>query len=124
MPSPDDPTYDDAAVRAAIERELPELTPVRAQHLARGWDHDVFTINDIWAFRFARHALASAALDVEIPLLAELAPQLPAAIPVIRYAGQIAPGGLRFAGHRLLPGVSLCDAGPAAEPEQRALLAT
>ncbi|MET0384949.1 MAG: phosphotransferase [Polyangiales bacterium] len=124
MPSPADPTYTEAEVLGLVARDHPALGATRARHLSRGWDHDVFVVDEVWAFRFARHALAAAALPLEQLLLPRLASQLPAALPIIAWSGLI-PGssGLRYAGHRLLPGLSVCDAGWHAQPERRATLA-
>jgi aminoglycoside phosphotransferase (APT) family kinase protein len=107
----DDPIYAPELAAALIARDCPELVPVRISRFGRGWDHDVFVVNDRWVFRFPRNAPAAEAIEVERELLPWLAPHLPCPIPRPRYHGTLdGRPGWNFAGYALLPGTTICDA--------------
>jgi aminoglycoside phosphotransferase (APT) family kinase protein len=106
----DDPSIDVERARGLVAAAFPELALTEVQRLGRGWDHDVFLIDRVWAFRFPRNAAAARAMALELGLLPWLALRLPCAIPEPRWAaGFEATLGWKFAGHRCIPGATLCD---------------
>jgi aminoglycoside phosphotransferase (APT) family kinase protein len=117
----DDPTTPIEVARACIESLAPELAPARVVSLGRGWDHDVFRVNDAWVFRFPRNDDADAALEKELALLPWLAPKLPLAIPALSWHGREQRTGWRFVGHRFIAGRTVADAG--LDPRARERLA-
>jgi aminoglycoside phosphotransferase (APT) family kinase protein len=112
VPSADDPTFDAERAAALISDAFPSLRPVRVSHLGRGWDHDVYLANEAWVFRFPRNGAAASAVPRELALLPWLAPQLPVTIPSPVWDCVIeGTPGWRIAGHPLIPGRTVCDAG-------------
>ncbi len=88
-----------------IEAQFPALAPASVRPLGEGWDNLVFAVNDRWAFRFPRRAVAVPFIAREARLLPQLAPHLPLPIPVPHFTG--APGAdypWPFLGYTLLPG--------------------
>jgi aminoglycoside phosphotransferase (APT) family kinase protein len=93
------------SVARVIERQFPELAPVRASYLNAGMDSVAYRVNDRWVFRFPMRDAVERQLHVERALLPVIAPRLPIAIPSFRYWGR--PSSefpMRFAGYEMLPG--------------------
>jgi aminoglycoside phosphotransferase (APT) family kinase protein len=92
-------------VRRLIGGQFPEL-PVRALRLfAEGWDNAVWLVDDEWAFRFPRRAIALPGVGHELGVLPILAPLLPLAIPVPAFVGRPGQGyPWPFFGSRLIAG--------------------
>lgn len=80
---------------------------VHAAWLGAGDFCDACLVNDVYVFRFARHAAASAALRVECCLLPVLRQRLSIAVPAVEFAGRRADTGQAMMGYRLLPGEPL-----------------
>ena len=100
-----------AEAAALVAAQFPGLAPVSARPLAAGWDNTAFLINETFVFRFPRRAVAVDLLIRESGLLPTLAPLLPVAVPVPLFCG--APTDnfpWPFAGYRLIPGRSACQA--------------
>lgn len=91
--------------RRLIADQFPELRDAPVRQLAAGWDNTVFVVDEQWAFRFPRRAIAIPGVEREMELLATLAERVPAPIPVPRYRGAPGPAfGWPFFGARLLDG--------------------
>jgi len=74
--------------RSLIETQFPELGGATIAEVAAGWDNVVFLVDDRWAFRFPRRAIAIAGVEREIRTLPRLAPHLPMPIPEPRFVGR------------------------------------
>jgi aminoglycoside phosphotransferase (APT) family kinase protein len=68
-------------VAALIEEQHPDLA-APLQRVANGWDNVIFRLGEDLAVRLPRRAVAVALIEHEQLWLPELAPQLPAPIPV------------------------------------------
>jgi aminoglycoside phosphotransferase (APT) family kinase protein len=121
LPRHDDPVISLEQAGALIEAQVADLRPAHLRHFGRGWDHEVFLVNEAWVFRFPRNELAAAALETEIALLPWLSARLPLAIPVPVWIGRVEETGWRFAGHACIAGATACDAD--LDEEARARLA-
>lgn len=98
--------------RRLIEAQFAELRGVPIRPLATGWDNAVFVVDDRWAFRFPRRAIAVPGVEREIEALPRLAGHLPLPIPEPAWIGGPADDyPWPWFGAPLLPGVELADAG-------------
>lgn len=70
-----------------------------------GYDFEVAIVDDEWVFRFPRRAAVEEALEVEIVLLATVAPVLPVDVPSFEYISR----DPLFVGYRLIRGEPLID---------------
>lgn len=96
---------DEALARRLIEEQFPELAGARVRLLAAGWDNTVFAVDDRWAFRFPRRAMAIPGVEREMEHLPRLARMLPVPIPEPRFLGTpTAEYGWPFFGAPLLGG--------------------
>jgi aminoglycoside phosphotransferase (APT) family kinase protein len=105
-------TVDAALVRGLLADQFPELDASSACLLGEGWDNSVWAVEDTWAFRFPRRAIAIPGVEREIAVLPRLAPLLPAPIPTPTFVG--VPGDRfpwPFFGAPILGGVEPADAG-------------
>jgi aminoglycoside phosphotransferase (APT) family kinase protein len=75
------------AARALIEAQFPELRGTSLREIDAGWDNVVYLVDERWAFRFPRRAIAVAGVEREIEVLGRLAPQLPIPIPTPAWIG-------------------------------------
>ena len=108
-----DPEVEVDAERARhlIAGQFPELRGASISELAAGWDNVVFVVDERWAFRFPRRAIAVPGVGREIEVLGRLAGHLPLLIPRPTWVG--APDGeypWPWFGAPLLPGVELAEA--------------
>lgn len=78
---------DEALVRALVAEQVPEVDPSSARLLGEGWDNSVWILEERWAFRFPRRAIAIPGVEREIEVLPRLAPLLPVSIPEPRFVG-------------------------------------
>jgi aminoglycoside phosphotransferase (APT) family kinase protein len=98
--------------RALIEAQFPELRGVSVTEVAAGWDNVVHLVDDRWAFRFPRRAIAIPGVEREIEVLPRLSAHLPLPIPEPRFVG--APSDeypWPWFGAAYLPGVELAESG-------------
>lgn len=105
-----------ASYRAALEEKFPALLVNTLEYLSEGWDSVACVVNDKWLFRFPkRQSVAERLINIEVPLLATLAPHLPLPVPHFEYvaleAGHAYPWP--FAGYLFLPGEQLDNCPPA-----------
>ena len=102
---------DEPLVRGLLADQFPELDAASARFLGEGWDNSVWVVEERWAFRFPRRAVAIPGVERELITLSRLAPLLRVPIPVPRFIG--VPSD-RFAwpffGASLLTGVEPADA--------------
>ena len=74
--------------------------------LAEGWDNSVWVVDERYAFRFPRRAVAVPLLERELSALPKLAPLLPLPVPRPAFVGEPADGyPWPFVGAELIPGV-------------------
>ena len=104
-------TVDEALARRLLEGQFPDLASLPIVMLGSGWDNTVYTVGGEWVFRFPRREVVLPGLRLEIEFLPQLAPLLPAAIPMPERIGEPSEAfPWPFFGARLLPGVELADA--------------
>lgn len=109
--------------RTLIETQFPELRGASIREIGAGWDNVVHLVDDRWAFRFPRRAIAIPGVEREIEVLPRLAPHLPLPIPEPRWIGTpTADFGWPWFGAPYLPGVELAEA--ALPDERRVALGT
>jgi aminoglycoside phosphotransferase (APT) family kinase protein len=72
---------DDSLVRTLLAEQFPEFDASSARLLGEGWDNSVWAVEEAWAFRFPRRAIAIPGVEREIAVLPVLAPLLPVPIP-------------------------------------------
>src|SRR4051812_22523490 len=104
-------TVDEELARELLAEQFPDLAALPIVLLGSGWDNTVFTVGEEWVFRFPRREVVLPGFRLELEFLPQLAPLLPAPIPVPEHVG--APSDAfpwPFFGARMLPGVELCDA--------------
>jgi aminoglycoside phosphotransferase (APT) family kinase protein len=78
----------------------------RLRELAEGWDNSVWVVDERYAFRFPRRAVAIPLLERELTALPKLAPLLPLPVPRPAFVGKPADGyPWPFFGAELIPGV-------------------
>lgn len=101
---------DEELVRRLLAR-FPELEVRSLRMLAEGWDNSVWVVDERYAFRFSRRAIAIPGVEREIAVLPRLAPLLSLPVPrpvLVGDPGKCYPWP--FFGCELLPGVEAGDA--------------
>jgi aminoglycoside phosphotransferase (APT) family kinase protein len=102
---------DGELARRLIGHQFPELDGASLRPLGEGWDNTVWLVDERWAFRFPRRAIAIPGVRRELAALPHLAPLLPVGIPDPVFAGRPALGyPWPFSGAAALPGVEAGDA--------------
>ena len=102
---------DGTLVRALLAEQFPELDADSARRLGEGWDNSVWVVEESWAFRFPRRAIAIAGVEREIAVLPRLAPLLSVPVPEPRFVGVASERfPWPFFGAALLSGAEVCDA--------------
>ena len=97
---------------ALIGEQFPELKDAPVRQVAAGWDNVVHLVDERWAFRFPRRAIAIPGVEREIAILPRLAPNLPLPIPVPRFVGApTADYPWPWFGADYLPGMEIAEAG-------------
>jgi len=92
-----------------IERQFPELAPVRLEPFGVGWDNVALLVNGNLVFRFPRRKIAVGLMSNEIRVLQKIAPRLPLPIPVPTFLGDSdSEYPYPFAGYALIPGTTAC----------------
>ncbi|HYI75918.1 MAG TPA: phosphotransferase [Gaiellaceae bacterium] len=74
-------------VRSLLSEQFPDLDAGSARLVGEGWDNSVWVVEEAWAFRFPRRAIAIPGVEREIAVLPLLAPLLPAPIPEPHFVG-------------------------------------
>lgn len=125
------PWQSDIAVSAELARsliesqfpsEFPSRTPADVKPFGSGWDNAAFLVNDANVFRFPRRKLAVPFMEAEIRVLPWLGPQLPVAVPILKWIGRLTePYPWPFAGYPRIRGRTACCFG--LDAEQRTALA-
>jgi len=101
---------DDALVRALLAEQFPELDAASARLLGSGWDNSVWVVEEHWAFRLPRRAVAAPLVERELTVLPRLAPLLPVAIPEPSFVGTPSRRyPWSFFGCELLPGREVAE---------------
>ena len=106
-----DVAIDEKLVRALVAEQFPELEARSVRLLGEGFDNAVWLIDEEWAFRFPRRAIAVPLVTRELAVLTRLAPLVPVAIPAPAFVGIESVRFPRpFFGHRILRGIELAEA--------------
>jgi aminoglycoside phosphotransferase (APT) family kinase protein len=98
----------DEPLARRLLRRFPELELRSLRPFAEGWDYTIWVVDEVWAFRFPRRAIAVPGVEVEIRTMPFLAPKLPLPVPSAELVGE--PGDdfpWPFFGARLLAGREL-----------------
>jgi aminoglycoside phosphotransferase (APT) family kinase protein len=102
---------DEPLVRRLLT-QFPELEAPSLRRLAEGWDNSVWIVDERYAFRFPRRAVAIPGIEREIDVLPRLAPLLPLPVPRPVFFGAPVDGyEWPFFGSELLAGGEIGDAG-------------
>ena len=113
----------DQALARRLLAQFQELEILSLRPFAAGWDYAIWIVNDEWAFRFPRRAVAVPGIEREISILPELAPSLPLPVPVAEFVGvPTEEFPWPFFGSRLLPGRELSELHLSDETRQRIAL--
>jgi aminoglycoside phosphotransferase (APT) family kinase protein len=111
---------EEGLARRLIGGQFPELEPASLRLIGEGWDNTVWLVDERWAFRFPRRAIAIAGVEREIAVLPVLAPRLPLPIPAPVFTGRPANGyPWPFFGAAYLPGGDVLGAALSAEARMR-----
>lgn len=106
-----DITIDEPLVRALLAEQFPELDAFSVRLLGEGFDNSVWAVDDEWAFRLPRRAIAVPLVARELAVLSRVASLLPIPVPVPAFVGAESTDFPRpFFGHRILPGVEAAEA--------------
>jgi aminoglycoside phosphotransferase (APT) family kinase protein len=106
-----DVVIDEVLVRALLAEQFPELDARSVRLVGEGWDNAVWLVDDTWAFRLPRRAIAVPLVARELAVLSRLATLVPAPVPVPEFVGVESGRFSRpFFGHRLLAGGELAAA--------------
>jgi aminoglycoside phosphotransferase (APT) family kinase protein len=101
----------EALVRALLADQFPELPARSVRLLGEGFDNAVWLVDETWAFRFPRRAIAVGLVARELAVLSRLAQLVPIPVPVPSHVGTESEQFPRpFFAHRLLPGVEAAEA--------------
>lgn len=95
--------FDAAAIRQALNAEIPDLEIESLKIIETGWDHLVAEVNEKWIFRFPRKKASIKNLQREKKLLAYLKSYISLAVPQYQFFGK----KIAFAGYQKLPGIHL-----------------
>lgn len=76
---------DEGLVRRLLARFPSSRSALR--RLAEGWDNSVWVVDERFAFRFPRRAIAIPGIEREIAVLPTLAPLLPLPVPCPVFVG-------------------------------------
>lgn len=88
-----------------IGAQFPELADAPIRFLAAGFDNTVFAVDDRWAFRFPRRAVAVPGVERELVMLPAIAARLGPAVPAPTHVGRPADAfAWPWFGAPLLPG--------------------
>jgi aminoglycoside phosphotransferase (APT) family kinase protein len=116
---------DPARVAVIVGARFPELRPVDASWLGRGWGLDAFLVNGEWVFRFPMRASIGPGIAREPALLRALAAWLPLPVPEVRFLGDPGPDfPWPFSGETLIRGLPAdrTEPPPSARPALAAAL--
>jgi aminoglycoside phosphotransferase (APT) family kinase protein len=100
----------EAAVRALVGEQFPDVSLAALAPFATGWDNALWVTGEGIAFRFPRRAIAVPGVEREIATLPALAPELPLPIPVPLLVGRPTVSyPWPFFATRLLPGREIAE---------------
>lgn len=105
--------------RALISENFAQVDVRSLEHLGSGWEFDAFVTADGWVFRFPRGAYSASLFEAERPVLSLVSRALPPAVevPQVELIGRPSLAfPYRFAGHRLIRGVTAYEVLPEALP--------
>jgi aminoglycoside phosphotransferase (APT) family kinase protein len=106
-----DVTIDEPLVRALLAEQFPELDARSVRLLGEGFDNSVWAVDEEWAFRLPRRAIAVPLVARELAVLSRAAPLVQIPVPVPAFVGAESTDFPRpFFGHRILPGVEAAEA--------------
>ncbi len=77
----------DDLVKIILEKQFPDLSPLKIKCIGEGWDNKVFLINDRFVFRFPHRACAASLIERENAVLQHLQNRLNLKIPNPIYTG-------------------------------------
>ncbi len=101
---------DVALATGSIAAQFPALRGKPVEPFGSGWDNAAFLVGGTTVFRFPRRTVAANLIEREIAVLPLVAPHVPLAIPVPRYAGAPTAGfPWTFAGYDLIAGTTSCS---------------
>jgi len=111
-PTPQDPSWTAEEARQLLEAKPEGSRPSRVVPLGRGWDADVFLVDEAWVLRLPRNQDAAKAFERELQVSAWLAAKLPLEIPQPRpeLAHSCGIADWRFVLSPLLAGKTITDA--------------
>ena len=69
-----DVAVDEELVRRLIRGQFPELDLRSLRLVAEGWDNAVWLVDERWAFRFPRRAIAIPGVEREVAVVPRLSP--------------------------------------------------
>src|SRR5207237_482580 len=105
-----DVAVDEELVRRLIRGQFPELDLRSLRLVAEGWDNAVWLVDERWAFRFPRRAIAIPGVEREVAVVPRLSPLLPLPVPTPVFVGRPAEGyPWPFFGAEFIPGHELAD---------------
>ena len=106
-----DVEIDAPLVRGLLAEQFPDLDAGSARLLGEGFDNSVWAVEETWAFRFPRRAVAVRLVDRELSVLPKVGQLLPIPVPTPTFRGRESDLFPRpFFGHRILLGVEPADA--------------
>ncbi len=83
-----DVDIDEALVRALLAEQFAQLEARAVRLVGEGFDNSVWLVDEEWAFRFPRRALAVPLVSREVAVLPRLAPLVPIPIPIPAFIGR------------------------------------
>ena len=105
-----DVAVDEELVRRLIRGQFPELDLRSLRLVAEGWDNAVWLVDERWAFRFPRRAIAIPGVEREVAVVPRLSPLLPLPVPTPVFVGRPAEGyPWPLFGAEFIPGHELAD---------------
>ncbi|HTX56074.1 MAG TPA: phosphotransferase [Candidatus Acidoferrales bacterium] len=79
---------DDELARRLIAAQFPPLRDATLRAIGAGWDNAAYLLEEHLVFRFPQRAISAPLMTKELAALPLIAPRVPNAIPMPRYAGR------------------------------------
>lgn len=100
----------DDFVQSIFEKQFPELTPVKINCIAEGWDNKIFFVNDQFIFKFPHRKTAALIIEQEHTVLSHLQGLVGLKIPNPIYTGKSTDDyPYNFYGYQMIKGESVCN---------------